>query len=77
MRVYVPFIVFSSLIFFPSDRTFVHEWAHFRWGVFDEYNNNEKFYLSNGKPQAVRYVSSDVTSPKLFQSATNLSLKDF
>lgn len=38
----------------PQDRTFVHEWAHFRWGVFDEYNNNEKFYLSNGKPQAVR-----------------------
>nr|AAH28343.1 Chloride channel calcium activated 3 [Mus musculus] len=38
----------------PQDRTFVHEWAHFRWGVFNEYNNDEKFYLSKGKPQAVR-----------------------
>ncbi|XP_028643987.1 calcium-activated chloride channel regulator 1 [Grammomys surdaster] len=38
----------------PQDRAFVHEWAHFRWGVFDEYNNEEKFYLSKGKPQAVR-----------------------
>ncbi|XP_062049411.1 calcium-activated chloride channel regulator 1 [Lepus europaeus] len=38
----------------PQGRVFVHEWAHLRWGVFDEYNNNEKFYLSNGKRQAVR-----------------------
>ncbi|XP_052034783.1 calcium-activated chloride channel regulator 1 [Apodemus sylvaticus] len=40
--------------FFLADRAFVHEWAHFRWGVFDEYNNDQKFYLSKGKPQAVR-----------------------
>ncbi|XP_002715574.2 calcium-activated chloride channel regulator 1 [Oryctolagus cuniculus] len=38
----------------PQGRVFVHEWAHLRWGVFDEYNNNEKFYLSNGKREAVR-----------------------
>lgn len=29
---------------------FVHEWAHFRWGVFDEYNNEKPFYI-NGQSQ--------------------------
>lgn len=61
----------------PQDRTFVHEWAHFRWGVFNEYNNDEKFYLSKGKPQAVRYASSDFVSPKRFQNATKLSWNCF
>ncbi|KAI5625498.1 epithelial chloride channel protein-like isoform X1, partial [Silurus asotus] len=30
----------------PRERVFVHEWAHLRWGVFDEYNTREPFYLS-------------------------------
>ncbi|KAM6217083.1 calcium-activated chloride channel regulator 4-like [Rhynchocyon petersi] len=30
----------------PSGRVFVHEWAHLRWGVFDEYNEDEPYYLS-------------------------------
>ncbi|XP_006919439.1 calcium-activated chloride channel regulator 1 [Pteropus alecto] len=38
----------------PQGRAFVHEWAHLRWGVFNEYNNDQKFYLSNGKNKAVR-----------------------
>ncbi|XP_069863624.1 calcium-activated chloride channel regulator 1 [Dipodomys merriami] len=38
----------------PQGRAFVHEWAHLRWGVFDEYNNDQKFYLSKGKPTPVR-----------------------
>ncbi|XP_003784339.1 calcium-activated chloride channel regulator 1 [Otolemur garnettii] len=37
----------------PIGRVFVHEWAHLRWGVFDEYNNDQKFYLSNGKNKPV------------------------
>ncbi|XP_053549665.1 calcium-activated chloride channel regulator 1-like [Bombina bombina] len=28
------------------ERVFVHEWAHLRWGVFDEYNYNEPYYFS-------------------------------
>nr|XP_004653715.2 calcium-activated chloride channel regulator 1 [Jaculus jaculus] len=40
--------------FGPQGRVFVHEWAHLRWGVFDEYNYDQKFYLSNGKPQPVK-----------------------
>ncbi|XP_068095950.1 calcium-activated chloride channel regulator 1-like isoform X2 [Hyperolius riggenbachi] len=36
-------------------RVFVHEWAHLRWGVFDEYNNDEPFYLSGqGAVEATR-----------------------
>ncbi|XP_042135984.1 calcium-activated chloride channel regulator 1 isoform X2 [Peromyscus maniculatus bairdii] len=38
----------------PQEKAFVHEWAHFQWGVFDEYNNEEKFYTSKGRTEAVR-----------------------
>ncbi|XP_047422084.1 calcium-activated chloride channel regulator 1 [Sciurus carolinensis] len=38
----------------PQGRVFVHEWAHLRWGVFNEYNDDQKFYLSKGKREAVR-----------------------
>ncbi|XP_053503622.1 LOW QUALITY PROTEIN: calcium-activated chloride channel regulator 3A-1-like [Ictalurus furcatus] len=30
----------------PRGRVFEHEWAHLRWGVFDEYNKREPFYMS-------------------------------
>ncbi|XP_005385416.1 PREDICTED: calcium-activated chloride channel regulator 4 [Chinchilla lanigera] len=33
----------------PSGRLLVHEWAHLRWGVFDEYNEDQPFYLSKSK----------------------------
>ncbi|XP_076976496.1 calcium-activated chloride channel regulator 1 [Tamandua tetradactyla] len=38
----------------PQGRVFVHEWAHLRWGVFDEYNKDQKFYLSNKRNKPVR-----------------------
>ncbi|XP_075038534.1 calcium-activated chloride channel regulator 1-like [Mixophyes fleayi] len=42
-------------IFGARGRVFVHEWAHLRWGVFDEYNNDIPFYFSNlGKVEATR-----------------------
>ncbi|KAG2461517.1 CA3A1 regulator, partial [Polypterus senegalus] len=28
----------------PRGKVFVHEWAHLRWGVFDEYNEYQPFY---------------------------------
>ncbi|XP_006190219.1 calcium-activated chloride channel regulator 1 [Camelus ferus] len=37
----------------PQGRTFVHEWAHLRWGVFNEYNTDQKFYLSNRRIKPV------------------------
>ncbi|XP_075471730.1 calcium-activated chloride channel regulator 1-like [Ascaphus truei] len=33
-------------VYGPRGRVFVHEWAHLRWGVFDEYNDNQPYYLS-------------------------------
>nr|XP_008527927.1 PREDICTED: calcium-activated chloride channel regulator 4-like [Equus przewalskii] len=33
----------------PSGRLFVHEWAHLRWGVFDEYNEDEPYYSATSK----------------------------
>ncbi|XP_021545829.1 calcium-activated chloride channel regulator 1 [Neomonachus schauinslandi] len=44
----------KSNIYGSQERVFVHEWAHLRWGVYDEYSNNEKFYLFNGRREAVR-----------------------
>ncbi|XP_064416831.1 calcium-activated chloride channel regulator 1-like [Latimeria chalumnae] len=41
----------------PKGRVFVHEWSHFRWGVFDEYpvRPEQKFYISvAGEPEATR-----------------------
>ncbi|KAM5148091.1 calcium-activated chloride channel regulator 1-like [Mantella aurantiaca] len=35
-------------VYGPRGRVFVHEWAHFRWGVFDEYNDDVPFYISSG-----------------------------
>lgn len=32
----------------------MHEWAHLRWGVYDEYNEEKPFYLSNGRVEYTR-----------------------
>lgn len=39
-----------------SGRLLVHEWAHLRWGVFDEYNEDQPFYSasSSKKIEATR-----------------------
>ena len=36
----------------------VHEWGHFRWGLFDEYPRYASFYqdLDTGKIEATRCV---------------------
>lgn len=51
------------LKYFPTDRLLVHEWAHLRWGVFDEYNEDEPFYSAKSKKiEATRHViTSDYT----------------
>uniref|UniRef100_A0A673IIY9 Epithelial chloride channel protein-like n=1 Tax=Sinocyclocheilus rhinocerous TaxID=307959 RepID=A0A673IIY9_9TELE len=35
-------------------KVFVHEWAHLRWGVYDEYSEETPFYYSNGRIEATR-----------------------
>ncbi|XP_053549878.1 calcium-activated chloride channel regulator 1-like [Bombina bombina] len=48
-------------VYGPRGRVFVHEWAHLRWGVYDEYNNEAPFYISgSGKVEATR-CSLDIT----------------
>ncbi|XP_032152258.1 calcium-activated chloride channel regulator 2 isoform X2 [Sapajus apella] len=42
-------------------RVFVHEWAHLRWGVFDEYNNDKPFYINGQNQIKVTRCSSDIT----------------
>ncbi|KAL2772267.1 calcium-activated chloride channel regulator 2 preproprotein [Daubentonia madagascariensis] len=42
-------------------RVFVHEWAHLRWGVFDEYNNDKPFYINDQNQIKVTRCSSDIT----------------
>ncbi|PIK51796.1 putative epithelial chloride channel protein-like [Apostichopus japonicus] len=46
-------------LFGPYDKTLTHEWAHLRWGVFDEYplQGDRKFYAaSDGSIQGTRCV---------------------
>uniref|UniRef100_H0XAL7 Calcium-activated chloride channel regulator 2 n=1 Tax=Otolemur garnettii TaxID=30611 RepID=H0XAL7_OTOGA len=42
-------------------RVFVHEWAHLRWGVFDEYNSDRPFYIDGQNQIKVTRCSSDIT----------------
>ncbi|XP_062835833.1 calcium-activated chloride channel regulator 1 [Anolis carolinensis] len=49
------------LLLFFTGRVFVHEWAHLRWGLFDEYNNDAPFYsVGNNKAEATRYKPNSV-----------------
>ncbi|XP_034355270.1 calcium-activated chloride channel regulator 2 isoform X1 [Arvicanthis niloticus] len=41
-------------------RVFVHEWAHLRWGVFDEYNKDKPFYVNGQNEIQVTRCSSDI-----------------
>ncbi|XP_051869165.1 calcium-activated chloride channel regulator 1-like [Pristis pectinata] len=42
-------------VYCPKDRVFVHEWAHLRWGVFNEHNDLVPFYMSeSGTVEATR-----------------------
>uniref|UniRef100_A0A8C3IPY6 VWFA domain-containing protein n=1 Tax=Chrysemys picta bellii TaxID=8478 RepID=A0A8C3IPY6_CHRPI len=60
-------------IYGSRGKVFVHEWAHLRWGVFDEYNNDARFYVSvnSGKAnvEATR-CSADITGKYIVQSCT-------
>uniref|UniRef100_A0A8D1W974 Calcium-activated chloride channel regulator 1 n=1 Tax=Sus scrofa TaxID=9823 RepID=A0A8D1W974_PIG len=47
--------------FGPPGRALVHEWAHLRWGVFDEYNNDEPFYRAKSKKIEATRCSIDIT----------------
>ncbi|NXV81497.1 CLCA1 regulator, partial [Atlantisia rogersi] len=58
-------------VYGDKGNTFVHEWAHFRWGVFDEYSINEPFYMSrkSGRIKATSCPDS-VTGQAVFQDCS-------
>ncbi|XP_017355353.1 calcium-activated chloride channel regulator 1-like [Cebus imitator] len=33
-------------IYGTRGKVFVHEWSHLRWGIFDEYNEDQPYYIS-------------------------------
>ncbi|CAH6777151.1 calcium-activated chloride channel regulator 4 [Phodopus roborovskii] len=45
----------------PSGRTLVHEWAHLRWGVFDEYSDDKPFYRTSSKKIEATRCSIGIT----------------
>ncbi|KAJ6656263.1 hypothetical protein lerEdw1_003919 [Lerista edwardsae] len=48
-------------IYGPRGRLFVHEWAHLRWGVFDEYDSETPFYISGQNQVKATRCSSELT----------------
>uniref|UniRef100_A0A8D0HKW9 Chloride channel accessory 2 n=1 Tax=Sphenodon punctatus TaxID=8508 RepID=A0A8D0HKW9_SPHPU len=48
-------------IYGSRGRVFVHEWAHLRWGVFDEYDSERPFYISGQNQVKATRCSSDLT----------------
>ncbi|XP_040533254.1 calcium-activated chloride channel regulator 2 [Gallus gallus] len=52
---------YATDIYGSRGRTFVHEWAHLRWGVFDEYDNDRPFYVTGQNQVKVTRCSSDLT----------------
>ncbi|KAM5268437.1 calcium-activated chloride channel regulator 4-like [Hipposideros larvatus] len=45
----------------PRGKLFVHEWAHLRWGVFDEYNDDEPYYSGSSKKIEATRCSTGIT----------------
>ncbi|KAG2461518.1 CLCA1 regulator, partial [Polypterus senegalus] len=48
-------------IYGPRERVLVHEWAHLRWGVYDEYNEDKPFYFASDKSFEATRCSVDIT----------------
>ncbi|XP_070797176.1 calcium-activated chloride channel regulator 4 [Pituophis catenifer annectens] len=53
-------------IYGSRGRVFVHEWAHLRWGVFDEYNYDAPFYVTKEKEVEATRCSASVAGIYIF-----------
>ncbi|XP_018411397.1 PREDICTED: epithelial chloride channel protein-like, partial [Nanorana parkeri] len=65
------FLLNNSLLsgYGSRGRVLVHEWAHLRWGVYDEYNDEKPYYLSQyGKIEATR-CSVDLFGVNIIQTS--------
>ncbi|XP_056379196.1 calcium-activated chloride channel regulator 1-like [Hyla sarda] len=62
-------------VYGPRGRVFVHEWAHLRWGVFDEYSLDNPFYIGgNLKVEATR-CSADIYGEYKIQKCEGTSCR--
>ncbi|XP_075038536.1 calcium-activated chloride channel regulator 1-like [Mixophyes fleayi] len=63
------FLLNTSLtsLYGSPGRIFVHEWAHFRWGVFDEYNTISPYYLSGDHKIEATRCSANVKGTNVIQ----------
>ncbi|XP_021513700.1 calcium-activated chloride channel regulator 3A-1-like [Meriones unguiculatus] len=52
-------------IYGPRGRVFVHEWAHLRWGVFEEYNTDRPFYMSTKNRMEATRCSIGITGKNM------------
>ncbi|XP_075688593.1 calcium-activated chloride channel regulator 1-like [Rhinoderma darwinii] len=50
-------------IYGPRGKVFLHEWAHLRWGVYDEYSIESPFYFSASSNKVLNVTSSYVYLP--------------
>nr|XP_060628640.1 calcium-activated chloride channel regulator 1-like [Anolis sagrei ordinatus] len=48
-------------------RVLVHEWAHLRWGVFDEYSNDAPFYSTGANKSEATRCPAGITGQYIFQ----------
>ncbi|XP_062469078.1 calcium-activated chloride channel regulator 4 [Pezoporus occidentalis] len=54
-------------VYGEKGRVFVHEWTHFRWGVFDEYSRDMPFYVSEKAAIEATSCPAGVTGIPVFQ----------
>ncbi|NXC77078.1 CLCA1 regulator, partial [Anhinga anhinga] len=60
-------------VYGEKSQVFVHEWAHYWWGVFDEYSSEMPFYVArNSKEASIEATScpADVTGIPVFQNCS-------
>ncbi|XP_064642232.1 calcium-activated chloride channel regulator 1-like isoform X2 [Lineus longissimus] len=51
-------VEFATKWYGPPGKTLVHEWGHFRWGLFDEYPTSTHYYVDKGTYHPTRCHSS-------------------
>ncbi|XP_044157860.1 calcium-activated chloride channel regulator 1-like [Bufo gargarizans] len=59
----------------PRGRVFVHEWAHLRWGVFDEYSSDNPFYITGKSTVEATRCSAAILGENKIQKCQGTSCK--
>ncbi|XP_075688591.1 calcium-activated chloride channel regulator 1-like [Rhinoderma darwinii] len=65
------FLVDDNLlsVYGPRGRVFVHEWAHLRWGVYDEYNEEKPYYVTGDRKVETTRCSFDILGTNLIKTS--------